>query len=120
MAISGSSMTHIAATDIGAMRFEAVLSTYLNSLTASRKIHCASTQTGRNSVIITEKSQARNKQTCRLTGTSGNTMSIIAAVRRALVKAKQDAAANEFLEKALACQSQDEVIQLAMHYVEVE
>lgn len=47
-------------------------------------------------------------------------MSIITAVRRALVKAKQEVAANEFVEKALASQSQDEVIQLAMRYVEVE
>lgn len=57
-----------------------------------------------------------SKPVCKLVGTDGNVFSIIANVSKCLDKEK----AHEFENKAIACDSYDEVLRLVMEYVEVE
>ena len=60
-----------------------------------------------------------SKPQCKLTGEDGNVFSIIGRVRNALKKAGQRDKAIEFQTKAFNAGSYDEVLQLAMKYVEV-
>lgn len=62
----------------------------------------------------------REKPFCKLVGEDGNVFNIIALVRRALRKAGQTEAAEEFMQRAFACQSYDEVLALVVAYVEVQ
>jgi len=54
-----------------------------------------------------------------LTGTDGNVFAIIGNVSRALKDAGKRAEAKNFTDRAFLCCSYDEVIQLAMEYVEI-
>jgi len=56
-----------------------------------------------------------------LTGTDGNVFSIIGKVRKEIMRSGWDreAGAKEFTDKAFACGSYDEVLQLVMQTVEV-
>lgn len=56
-----------------------------------------------------------SKPTCKLLGTDGNVFAIIANVSKCLDKEQ----AHEFENKAIACDSYDEVLRLVMEYVEV-
>ena len=57
--------------------------------------------------------------TVQLTGEDGNAFSIIGKVSRALRRQVSPEAAEEFSREALACQSYDELLYLAMRTVEV-
>jgi hypothetical protein len=59
------------------------------------------------------------KPTCKLIGEDGNVFNIIGLVRRALRQAGDLEGAAEFKRRALLAHSYDEVLQLAMEYVEV-
>ncbi len=59
------------------------------------------------------------KPTCELIGGDGNVFIIIGAVAKTLKRAKMHAAADEFTKKAFSAQSYDEVLTLAMDYVEI-
>ena len=59
------------------------------------------------------------KPVCRLTGTDGNVFSVIANVSRALKGANLPDEAEEFKNKALACQSYEAVLTLCHDYVDV-
>ena len=60
------------------------------------------------------------KPACKLVGTDGNVFAIIGRVRQALDGAGQRERASEFLRKAYASQAYDEVLRLAMEYVDVQ
>ena len=60
------------------------------------------------------------KPTCKLVGEDGNVFNIIGRVSKALKSSGQPEKAEEFQEKAFASGSYDEVLVLAMEYVEVE
>lgn len=60
------------------------------------------------------------KPVCKLIGEDGNVFHIIGLVRRALLKAGQKDAAEEFVRRAFACQSYDEVLTLVVAYVDIE
>ena len=60
-----------------------------------------------------------DKPRCKLVGEDGNVFNVIGRVRRALLDAGQDGQAREFVERAFACGSYDEVLQLVLEYVEV-
>ena len=57
-----------------------------------------------------------SKPTCRLVGTDGNVFAIIANVSKCLDKEQ----AHEFENKAIACDSYNEVLRVVLEYVEVE
>jgi len=59
------------------------------------------------------------KPRCKLIGEDGNVFNVIGRVRRALLNAGHDDQAREFVERAFRCGSYDEVLQLALTYVEV-
>jgi len=61
-----------------------------------------------------------NKPTCKLIGEDGNVFLIIGRVQSALRRAGQRENADKFLEDATNSHSYDEVLQLAMKYVEIE
>lgn len=61
-----------------------------------------------------------DKPTVKLSGQDGNVYNIINLVSKALERAGLKYEANKFTEKALDSHGYDEVIQLAMEYVEVE
>jgi len=61
-----------------------------------------------------------DKPTCKLIGEDGNVFNIIGRVDRALRRAGMFTQAKEFQRKAFASEGYDEVLQLAMQYVEVE
>lgn len=56
----------------------------------------------------------------KLSGEDGNVFSIIGRISRALKKAGQREKADEFYKKCFNSKSYDEVLRLAMKYVEVE
>ncbi len=56
---------------------------------------------------------------CRLSGADGNVFNVIAIVRRTLRGAGQDARASEFVQRAFAALSYDEVLGLCHEYVDV-
>lgn len=60
------------------------------------------------------------KPVCKLVGEDGNVFNIIGRVRRALRYAGERDAAEEFVRRALACQSYGEVLALVLAYVDVE
>lgn len=60
------------------------------------------------------------KPTVQLIGEDGNVFNIIGLVSRELKRAGQSELAKEFQEKAVQCESYDEVLRLVMTYVEVE
>lgn len=60
----------------------------------------------------------KRRPRCRLVGEDGNVYSIVARVRRALVDARDEAAAKEFVARAFASRSYDEVLALVMEYVD--
>lgn len=60
------------------------------------------------------------KPVCKLIGEDGNVFNIIGLVRRCLIASNRHDEGEEFARKAFACSSYDEVLQLAMTYVEVE
>lgn len=60
------------------------------------------------------------KPVCKLVGEDGNVFNIIALVRRALRNAGQKDAAEEFVRRAFACGSYDEVLTLVVAYVDIE
>jgi hypothetical protein len=60
------------------------------------------------------------KPKCKLVGEDGNVFAIIGRVSRALKTAGQRTKADEFTKKAFGSGSYDEVLRLAMEYVEVE
>ncbi len=62
---------------------------------------------------------AAPKPACKLVGTDGNVFAIIGRVKQALRKAGQDARASEFVQKAFAARSYDEVLALCCDYVDV-
>ena len=59
------------------------------------------------------------KPACKLVGTDGNVFAIIGRVRRTLREAGQDERASEFVKRAFAARSYDEVLGLCWEYVEV-
>jgi len=59
------------------------------------------------------------KPPCQLTGHDGNVFAVIGRVRRALINAGQAERAAEFVERAHASSSYDEVLALCWEYVEV-
>ena len=61
-----------------------------------------------------------SKPICRLVGEDGNVFNIIGRVSRSLKMAGQVDQAKEFTSKAFSAGSYDEVLRLAMEYVEVE
>jgi len=61
-----------------------------------------------------------NKPVCKLIGEDGNVFNIIGLVSKCLKRSGLRDESNEFIRKAFACQSYDEVLQLAMTYAEVE
>ena len=60
------------------------------------------------------------KPICKLVGEDGNVFNVIARVRRALRQADQNDAAEEFVRRAFACESYDEVLALVVAYVDVK
>ena len=66
------------------------------------------------------ESRRPRKPPCRLVGTDGNVFSIIGLVKRALERDGQPDRAGEFVKRAFASQSYDEVLVLCLEYVEVE
>jgi len=65
------------------------------------------------------QNEAAPKPACKLVGTDGNVFSIIGRVKQALKKAGQDDRASEFVKRAFAARSYDEVLALCMDYVDV-
>jgi len=59
------------------------------------------------------------KPPCKLVGEDGNVFIVIGLVRRALLKAGQEAAAKEFVQRAFKARSYDEVLTLCMEFVDV-
>jgi len=59
------------------------------------------------------------KPPCRLVGEDGNVFNVIGRVRRALNDAGQGDRAREFVRRAMAAQSYDEVLGLCWEYVDV-
>jgi hypothetical protein len=59
------------------------------------------------------------KPACKLVGTDGNVFAIIGRVQKALVKAGLESRAGEFVRRAFAATSYDEVLTLCMDYVDV-
>jgi len=59
------------------------------------------------------------KPTCKLIGTDGNVFAVIGSVKKALRDAGQPERASEFVQKAFAAKSYDEVLRLCMEFVEV-
>jgi len=66
-----------------------------------------------------EPGTERPKPPCKLLGTDGNVFSIIGRVKRALNRAGQDDRAREFVKRAFAAGSYDEVLRLCLEFVEV-
>ena len=62
---------------------------------------------------------AKEKPPCKLLGEDGNVFTVIGLVKRALKKAGMYDEATEFSKKAMAAESYDVVLQLAMEYTEV-
>lgn len=60
------------------------------------------------------------KPKCKLIGEDGNVFSIIGKVSRTLKMAGLEDEAKEFVGKAFAAKSYDEVLQIVLDYVEVE
>ena len=60
-----------------------------------------------------------NKPECKLSGENGNVFKIVGAVSRTLKRAGQPEQASEFTSKAFKAGSYDEVLRLAMSYVDV-
>lgn len=60
-----------------------------------------------------------NKPECELIGQDGNVFFIIGRVIKTLRRAGMNDKADEFDEKYKECESYDEVLQLAMEYVEI-
>jgi hypothetical protein len=56
---------------------------------------------------------------CKLVGEDGNVFNVIGRVKRALQQAGQADRAREFVQKAFAARSYDEVLGLCMEYVDV-
>lgn len=65
------------------------------------------------------QNEAAPKPACKLVGTDGNVFSIIGRVKQALKKAGQDDRASEFVKRAFAAGSYDEVLALCTDYVDV-
>ena len=61
-----------------------------------------------------------SKPTCILVGQDGNVFNIIGRVSASLKKAGLRDKSAEFVSKAMSAGSYDEVLQLAMKYVDVE
>jgi len=61
-----------------------------------------------------------HKPQCKLTGVDGNSMAIIAAVRKALAKAGMRERAKEFVNAAFEQPSQQSLLLLCHQYVEIE
>lgn len=61
-----------------------------------------------------------DKPICKLVGENGNAFNIIGLVSRAIKSSGQSKIAKEFKDKAFACGSYDELLCLAMNYVEVK
>ena len=59
------------------------------------------------------------KPECKLIGEDGNVFNIIGIVSKTLQRAGLKEQANEFKEKAFACNSYSEVLTLTMKYVDV-
>jgi hypothetical protein len=66
-----------------------------------------------------ESASTHPKPVCRLIGEDGSVFDVIGRVRRALKNAGQIDRAREFVERAFAAKSYDEVLALAMDFVEV-
>jgi len=67
-----------------------------------------------------KKEKNMSKPICKLVGTDGNVFAIIGNVSKSLKKAGLAEKATEFTSKAFNSGSYDEVLQLAMEYVEIE
>ena len=65
------------------------------------------------------KKADRPKPRCKLVGTDGNSFAIIGVVRATLIKAGQEDAAKEFVQRAFKARSYDEVLVLCMEFVDV-
>ncbi len=61
----------------------------------------------------------RTKPPCKLVGQEGNVFNLIGLVRQALIKAGQEDAAKEFVQRAFKARSYHEVLSLCLHYVDV-
>jgi hypothetical protein len=72
-----------------------------------------------NDTALATPDPAPRKPRCRLTGTDGNVFAVIGFVRRALRNAGQIERAREFVERAGAARSYDEVLRLCFEYVDV-
>ncbi len=60
------------------------------------------------------------KPPCKLRGAEDTTFSILFRVRDTLTEAGLEDQVDEFLRRAVACRSCDEMVQLAMEYVELD
>lgn len=60
------------------------------------------------------------KPVCKLVGEDGNAFNIIRRVKRCLEEARQWDAAQQFVDKAIMCESYGDVLILVHRYVEVE
>jgi hypothetical protein len=60
------------------------------------------------------------KPSCKLVGTDGNAVALIAKVRDTLRRENLKKEVDEFKDKAFACKSYDELLRLIMDYVEIE
>ena len=63
--------------------------------------------------------ETQNKPECRLIGEDGNVFFIIGRVVKTLRRAGLNEQADEFNKKYPDCESYDEVLQLAMDYVDI-
>lgn len=60
-----------------------------------------------------------SKPECKLIGEDGNVFNVIGRVSKSLKRAGMKEAADEFMQKAFSSGSYDEVLRLAMEYVEI-
>ena len=72
-----------------------------------------------NDAPETAPAAATPKPSCKLSGKDGNVFSVIGHVRRALLAAGLKAEAKEFVQRAFAARSYDEVLGLCFEYVDV-
>lgn len=69
--------------------------------------------------VATASEDGAPRPVCRLSGADGNVFNVIALVRKALRGAGQNARASEFVRRAFAALSYDEVLELCHEYVDV-
>ncbi|HEX5132089.1 MAG TPA: hypothetical protein VFX92_06345 [Candidatus Krumholzibacteria bacterium] len=69
--------------------------------------------------VVVDGPENVERPVCKLVGTDGNVFAVIGRVRETLQRAGQTSSASEFVKRAFAARSYDEVLRLCMEYVEV-